>query len=640
MPIVSTVGRKSPKVRSLIIFIYAVLILGAATTVFPFLVMAGTSVASHTDFQQYRIAPRYLYNGRALMAKYLQEKHRTAQFEIVKLKYHVEEPYEITLGGQTLERKYGHYVEMESVLKDYRLDSPAFRRRLEDWAAFKDALPDKYKDTNFQAAMPIGEVQVAFQKFLRAKYDTIKEANSAIQEQNGSYVDIFPPFEAYDRHAWYPPADKKNLEWAECRKTMPPRMFGVVTVLPIWQNYLRDTYGKIENLNAAWDTSLGYFWQIPLELTRPAGKKGGDWEAFVRRIIPMRYVRLDRDRCRPSYLEYLRDTYGQVEKYNGKTGDNASSLETAELPEYMPQKALPLFNWQTYYETHAPIDAISIDSADVRYARFLEARYADIQALNRAYEGNFASFGEVEPPWREEDYLDLFTRRAGIRWDYITRNYTYVVRAVFLQGRPLVNTFILVTLTVLSQITINPLAAYALSRYRLSYSAKVLIFLLATMAFPAQVTMIPNFLLIRDLGLLNTFAALVLPGLANGYYVFLLKGFFDSLPQELYEAGSIDGASEFRMFWTITLPLSAPVLAVIALFAFSGAYGSFMWALTTCQDPRMWTIMVYLQQFQQSARFYPYLIMASLVVAAIPTVIVFLAAQRVLMRGIVVPMMK
>ena len=94
------------------------------------------------------------------------------------------------------------------------------------------------------------------------------------------------------------------------------------------------------------------------------------------------------------------------------------------------------------------------------------------------------------------------------------------------------------------------------------------------------------------------------------------------------------------MFWMITMPLSTPVLAVIALFAFGTAYGSFLWALTTCQDPKMWTLMVFLHQFQQTYVGAPYLVMASLVIAAIPTVVVFLSAQKVLMRGIVVPTMK
>jgi ABC-type glycerol-3-phosphate transport system permease component len=283
---------------------------------------------------------------------------------------------------------------------------------------------------------------------------------------------------------------------------------------------------------------------------------------------------------------------------------------------------------------------VIFDTADIRFARFLEDKYKEVAELNKAYGTTFASFASVTPAFPEEDYADVMTLHREIRRDYLTRNYIVVIKQVFLQGRAIFNTFLLVLLTVATQITVNPLAAYALSRYRLRYTAQVLIFMLATMAFPAEVAMIPNFLLIRDLGLLNTFAALILPGLASGYSVFLLKGFFDSLPAELYEAGSIDGANEFRMFWTITMPLSLPILSVIALFSFAGAYGSFLWAVTTCQNPKMWTLMVFLQQFQISGNSCPYLVMASLVVAAIPTVIVFLSAQKVLMKGIVVPTMK
>ena len=141
-----------------------------------------------------------------------------------------------------------------------------------------------------------------------------------------------------------------------------------------------------------------------------------------------------------------------------------------------------------------------------------------------------------------------------------------------------------------------------------------------------------------SISLMNTFWALVLPGLANGYGIFLLKGFFDSLPPELYEAGLIDGASELRMFWRITLPMSKPILAVIALGAFSGAYGAFMHAFLICQDHRMWTLMVFLYEFQQMHTI-P-LVMASLVVAAIPTLLVFVFCQNVILRGIVIPTFK
>jgi multiple sugar transport system permease protein len=167
------------------------------------------------------------------------------------------------------------------------------------------------------------------------------------------------------------------------------------------------------------------------------------------------------------------------------------------------------------------------------------------------------------------------------------------------------------------------------------FSNAILLFFLATMAFPASVTMIPAFLLLKELSLLNTLWALVLPGMANGFSIFLLKGFFDSLPPELYESAMMDGASELRMFWSITLPLCKPILAVIALGAFAASYGSFMFAFLTCQDPKWWTIMVFLYEFQQTYSL-P-LVMASLVIASIPTLAVFLLCQNIILRGIVVP---
>ena len=190
-------------------------------------------------------------------------------------------------------------------------------------------------------------------------------------------------------------------------------------------------------------------------------------------------------------------------------------------------------------------------------------------------------------------------------------------------------------LAVLLALLVNPLAAYALSRHRPPSAYKLLLFMLLTMAFPPIVTQIPIFLMLRDLRLLNTFAALVLPGMAHGYSIFLLKGFFDSLPRELYESAELDGAGEWTIFWTITMSLSRPILAVIALSAFTAAYSNFMFALLICQDERMWTLMVWLYQLQ--ARSGQAVIYASLLVAALPTLLIFLFCQNIILRGIVVP---
>ena len=220
----------------------------------------------------------------------------------------------------------------------------------------------------------------------------------------------------------------------------------------------------------------------------------------------------------------------------------------------------------------------------------------------------------------------------------MTRNYLSVFEHMALQGRALFNTVVYCLLAILSALIVNPLAAYALSRYRLSATYKVLLFLMLTMSFPPIVTQIPTFLMLREFKLLNTFWALILPGLAHGYSIFLLKGFFDSLPRELYESAELDGAGELRIFWGITMNLSQPILAVIALNAFTQAYSNFMYALLICQDEKMWTIMPFLYQLQNQSG--TGIIYASLIIAAIPTLIVFSFCQNIIMRGIVVPVEK
>jgi len=200
------------------------------------------------------------------------------------------------------------------------------------------------------------------------------------------------------------------------------------------------------------------------------------------------------------------------------------------------------------------------------------------------------------------------------------------------------NTFIYCGIAILCSLIVNPLAAYALSRYRPPSRHKVLLFLMLTMAFPPMVTQIPNFLLLRELELLNTFAALILPAMANGYSIFLLKGFFDSLPQDIYESAEIDGAGEIRMFFQITMSLSKPILAVIALNAFLAAYSNFMMAMLVCQDQNMWTLMPWLYQLQNSSC--TGIVLSSLIIAAVPTFIIFTFCQNIIMRGIILPVEK
>ena len=219
-------------------------------------------------------------------------------------------------------------------------------------------------------------------------------------------------------------------------------------------------------------------------------------------------------------------------------------------------------------------------------------------------------------------------------------NYRLVGQYLFLRGRAFFNTVLLVLFSVLASLIVNPLAAYALSRFRMKGTERVILFLLATMACPAAVTAIPGFLLIRDLGLLNTLAALVLPTVASGMSIFILKGFFDALPRELYEAAAIDGAGEWTVFAKITLPMTTPILAVNALNHFVAAYNSWEWAFLVCQKESQWTIAVWMYQMSQEMAGQPWCVMAGFVIVSIPTALVFLFCQKIILRGIVLPSMK
>jgi len=287
---------------------------------------------------------------------------------------------------------------------------------------------------------------------------------------------------------------------------------------------------------------------------------------------------------------------------------------------------------------HAPIDSIRIHSVDFMFRDYLQSKYQTIEATNAALGTSYSDFMAVFPPQRDVHYRHFQPRMGELRKEFTFRNFITVFDYVVLHGRAVVNTVVYCLLSILAALIVNPIAAYALSRYKPPSQYKILLFLMLTMSFPPMVTQIPVFLMLREFHLLNTFWALVLPGLANGYNIFLLKGFFDSLPQDLYESASLDGAGEFRIFWQITMSLSTPILAVIALGAFTSAYSNFMMALLICQDEKMWTLMPWLYQLQQ--RSCEGVVFASLLVASVPTFIIFVLCQNVIMRGIVVPVEK
>jgi ABC-type glycerol-3-phosphate transport system permease component len=360
------------------------------------------------------------------------------------------------------------------------------------------------------------------------------------------------------------------------------------------------------------------------------------WGLFVVKYYPRRLLTVTvTPELQTRYQASLRETYKTMAVYNTLSSTNIADFSDIPLQDSDTANG----DWLKFVGS-IPAADFRLRSAEGAYQQFLLSKYGSVAAINAAYGWKLRIIEEASPPMAEAMTVTFFNNEwRHFRHD-IAGNYGAVFEFMAIRGRAFVNTVIYISICLLLSLTINPLSAYALSRFKLRWTEQILLFMLATMAFPGAVTAIPSFLLLRDLQLLNTFYALFLPGLANGMAIFILKCFFDGLPRELYEAATIDGAREWQIFLHISLPMTTPILAVNALNAFIGAYNSWEWALIVCQKESYWTIAVWLYQLSQTLGGSPWVIMAAFVAASIPTALVFIGCQKIILRGIVLPSMK
>jgi multiple sugar transport system permease protein len=218
---------------------------------------------------------------------------------------------------------------------------------------------------------------------------------------------------------------------------------------------------------------------------------------------------------------------------------------------------------------------------------------------------------------------------SSIQW----QNYTEVLqRAPF--ARWFLNTLVVTVVVVAGNLLFCSLAGYAFARIKFFGRDVVFILVLATLMIPFQVIMIPTFIIVRKLGLIDTLGALIVPNLAGAFGIFLLRQFFRSLPIELEEAARIDGASRLGVLFKIVLPLSGPVLATVAVITFLWTWNDFLWPLITIYNPDNMTLQLGLTTFQGAHQTNTHLLMAANVMSVIPVLFLFFVAQRFFIRGI------
>jgi multiple sugar transport system permease protein len=196
-----------------------------------------------------------------------------------------------------------------------------------------------------------------------------------------------------------------------------------------------------------------------------------------------------------------------------------------------------------------------------------------------------------------------------------------------------------VAITALS-LLLNAMAGYAFAKLRFRGRERLFQLLLAALVIPAQVAMLPLFLLMKQLGLVNSYAGVIVPALATVFGIFLVRQYARSIPDELIEAARLDGAGELRIFFGIVLPLLKPVLVTLAIFTFMAAWNDFMWPLIVLTDQAHYTLPVALAALSREYYMETEMMMAGAVLTVLPVLLLFLLLQRYYIQGLLLGSVK
>lgn len=215
-------------------------------------------------------------------------------------------------------------------------------------------------------------------------------------------------------------------------------------------------------------------------------------------------------------------------------------------------------------------------------------------------------------------------------WDNFPKAWDYINLPMFLK-----NTLLIFGGNLLMTILVLGLASFSISRIRVPYSRAIYFFILLTLFIPASSYMIPNFVNLKELGLLNSYWAFWLPAGANAYYFLLMKNFFDGIHPEIFEAARIDGASEWTSYLRIAVPLSVPIFATLAIFIFSTAWNDWFWPSLVMHTEDKYTLATAIYKYVINARNMDSSLKFSILfMVMIPPIFVFLGFQKFIMRSV------
>ncbi len=218
-------------------------------------------------------------------------------------------------------------------------------------------------------------------------------------------------------------------------------------------------------------------------------------------------------------------------------------------------------------------------------------------------------------------------------------NYIYVLE----DGRFFrwfINSLLIATATTLSCVFFDSLVGYVLCKFKFRGRYIIFIAILSTLMIPTEMLVIPWYLMAQSFGWLDTYWGIMFPGMMTAFGTFLMKQFFETVPDDFLEAARIDGMNEFQIWWSIAMPLVTPALSALAIFIFLGNWTAFIWPLIVTTDSNLYTLPVGLTTFSVEQQIDWELIMTGASLATIPTLLVFLFFQRYIIRGVVLAGLK
>ncbi len=201
-------------------------------------------------------------------------------------------------------------------------------------------------------------------------------------------------------------------------------------------------------------------------------------------------------------------------------------------------------------------------------------------------------------------------------------------------NRYFINSFFVSVMTTIGEVVTTILAAYAFAKMDFFGKRVLFLSLLGLMMFPGQLRLIPNFMLASNLGWTDSYQILIIPWIASIFGIFLLRQYFKTIPDELWDAAQLDGCSRFRFLWKVVVPLSKPGIITVALFKFVGSWNAFLWVLIMTNKPSMRTIPVGLAVFRSEAGTHFAELMAASTMAVLPILIIFFFAQKQFIQGV------